>query len=155
MKENRKKVWIDRFQTQLSWRIAFYFTFYQVAVWSAVYLIGTISSTVEDILGPTFADRIVFLVFATVVVIGILFIYDAIAFAHRIVGPLVRFRKVCQAIRDGEPAELVKLRKGDFLQELRDEFNEMLQALEQRGAVTLKTPANPPAQTEQAEPAAK
>ncbi len=32
-----------------------------------------------------------------------------------------------------------ELRKDDFLHELKDEFNEALKVLEQRGAVTLKT----------------
>jgi signal transduction histidine kinase len=155
MKETRKKIWIDRFQTLLFWRIALYFTFYQAAVWTAVYLNWTISNAVAEILGPTFANRVVYLVFGAVVLIGILFIYDAIVFAHRIVGPLVRFRKVCQAVRDGEATELVKLRKDDFLQDLKDEFNDMLKALEERGAVTLETAANQPAQTGQAEPSAK
>jgi hypothetical protein len=32
----------------------------------------------------------------------------------------------------------MRLRKDDFLQELKDDFNEMLKALEQRGGVVLK-----------------
>jgi nitrogen fixation/metabolism regulation signal transduction histidine kinase len=137
MHEKRTKIWIDRFQTVLFWRIAFYFVFYQVAVWAVVAIEWNIYNTVADLLGAEFATRVIWFLSAFVVVVGILFIYDAVAFAHRIVGPLVRFRRVCQAVRDGEPVDLVKLRKGDFLQEFRDEFNDMLRALEQRGALTL------------------
>ena len=48
----------------------------------------------------------------------------------------------CQAIREGDEVELIRLRKDDYLQELRDEFNDMLKALEQRGAVAVKAPAD-------------
>jgi nitrogen fixation/metabolism regulation signal transduction histidine kinase len=73
-----------------------------------------------------------------VVLLGLFAIYEAIIFTHRVVGPIVRFRKTVQAIIAGEEVDLVRLRNGDFLLELRDEFNEMLRILEQRGAVTLK-----------------
>ena len=155
MHEKRTKVWIDRFQTLLFWRIAFYFLFYQVAVWSVVIIEWNIYSTLAELLGAAFATRAIWFLVGVVVVVGILFIYDAVAFAHRIVGPLVRFRKVCQAIRDGEPVGLVKLRKGDFLLEFRDEFNDMLRALEQRGALTLDTAEDKSATSEHAETAAK
>jgi hypothetical protein len=57
------------------------------------------------------------------------------------VGPHYRFRKYLKAIVDGEELTLMTLRNDDFLQELKDQFNEALKALEQRGAVTLKTSA--------------
>jgi nitrogen fixation/metabolism regulation signal transduction histidine kinase len=72
------------------------------------------------------------------VILGLLFIYDAMRLAHRIVGPLYRFRKTIQAINAGEELDLMALRKDDFLQDMKDDFNEMLKVLEQRGAVVLK-----------------
>lgn len=155
MKEKRTQVWIDRFQTQLFWRIACYLLFYQVAVWAAVLIEWHISIAVATLLGPEYGNRVVFVLIGVVLVIGAMFTYDAVVFTHRIVGPLVRFRRVCQAIRDGEPAVLVKLRKGDFLQELKDEFNDMLKALEQRGALTLDVPGEKSPQSEQPETASK
>src|SRR5438046_2025257 len=52
------------------------------------------------------------------VFLGFLFIYDAVVFTHRIVGPLYRFRKVIQAITAGEELTLIKLRQGDLLLEM-------------------------------------
>lgn len=140
MHEKRKRVWIDRFQTLLFWRVAFYFVFYQAAVWFLVAIENRIWTVVGDALGrETAASMMIFLI-AIVIFIGVLFICDAVRFTHRIVGPLVRFRKAIQAIRDGDEVDLVQLRKGDMLHELKDEFNEMLQTLERRGAVAIKTP---------------
>jgi nitrogen fixation/metabolism regulation signal transduction histidine kinase len=67
------------------------------------------------------------------------FIYDAVHLTHRVVGPLYRFRQVIRAVTSGEEVALIQLRKRDYLGEMKDEFNEMLKALEQRGAVVLKT----------------
>ncbi len=79
----------------------------------------------------------------TATLLAALFIYDAILFAHRIVGPLYRLRVTMRAITEGKELGLMQLRKDDFLQELKDEFNEMLRALEQRGAVVLTTTEAP------------
>lgn len=138
MREQRKKVWIDRFQTLLFLRIGFYFVFYQVAAWAFVLIERRSYLAMEAVLGPEGATYFMVFPVAVVVVVSLLFIYDAVKFAHRIVGPLYRFRKVVQAITEGDELQLVKLRDGDFLQELRDDFNEMLKALEARGAITLK-----------------
>ena len=35
---------------------------------------------------------------------------------------------------------MIRLRQGDYLQEMKDELNEMIKVLEQRGAVVMKTP---------------
>jgi nitrogen fixation/metabolism regulation signal transduction histidine kinase len=111
-----------------------------MAVWFAVIIEWSMYVEVEGMLGPT-ATRYCFLFLALCVVsMGLLFIYDAVKHSHRIVGPIYRFRKTIQAITAGEELEFVSLRKEDMLHELKDDFNAMLRALEQRGAVVLKTP---------------
>src|SRR5215212_1294419 len=139
MHEKRKKIWVNRFQTALFWRIAAYFLFYQIAVWSLVLIEVNMYAELEVMLGSGSATNLMLFLVALVLGVGVLFIYDAIKFTHRIVGPIVRFRQICQAVRDGETVDLVKLRDGDYLLEFRDEFNEMLKALEERGAITIKT----------------
>ena len=139
MREKRTKTWIHRFQTHLFFRIAFYFVLYQIAVWAFVYIEQTSYRSLELILGQLTAAYCFYFAAASVLSVGLLFIYDAVKFAHRIVGPLYRFRKTIQAITAGDELELVSLREGDFLQELKDEFNEMLKTLEQQGAIVLKT----------------
>ena len=134
----RRKVWIDRFQTLLFLRIALYFLAYQAAVWAFYFLERGSAQALEAILGASATMYFLFFAASFLVFLGFLFIYDALQLAHRIVGPLYRLRRLMQAVASGEEVELMKLRKGDLLQELKDEFNEMLHALEQRGAIVLK-----------------
>jgi hypothetical protein len=139
VREKRKKVWIDRFQTSLFVRITAYFVLYQIAVWSLVLLDRVILEGLGSLLGPGAAASFIIYLGAVVVVVGLLFAYDAVIYAHRIVGPLVRLRHCIKAVTAGEEVTLVAIRKGDLLVEFKDEFNEMLKVLEQRGAVVLKT----------------
>lgn len=144
MNEQRKKIWIDRFQTFLLLRIAAYCLLYQLIVWTFVGLQESVALAVEGALGQRAANMFLLFAGVCVVLLGFMFVWDAVKFAHRIVGPLVRFRKTIQAVAAGEDLDFIKLRQGDFLEELRDEFNAMLKALEQRGAIVLKTPPATP-----------
>lgn len=138
MREKRKKIWIDRFQTSLFIRITLYLLIYQAAVWSLVAIERSLYYGLAAMLGTVATGYLFLLTAATVVCLGFLFTYDAVRDAHRIVGPLYRFRQTIKAVTAGDPVELVRLRKNDMLMEMQDEFNEMLHALEQRGAITLK-----------------
>lgn len=140
MREKRKKIWIDRFQTYLSIRLTLYFVLYQAAVWALVLIEKNLFAIMDELVGPGGAIGVFAVLVSVVVVVGILFIYDAIKLSHRVVGPLYRVRKTIQAITDGEEMTLVKLRDGDLLQELKDDLNVMLKTLEQRGAIVLKSP---------------
>jgi hypothetical protein len=136
--QNRKKIWIDRFQTVLSLRIACYFILYQGCLWFFAAIEHYLFPKMQISLGSSIAANYVMLLAVASLTLGGLFIYDGIKLTHRIVGPLYRFRQTIKAIASGEEVELIRLRKGDFLLELRDDLNEMIKALEQRGAVTLK-----------------
>lgn len=46
--------------------------------------------------------------------------------SHRIAGPVYHLEKVCREIKEGNKQIRVKLRKGDALSDLADEFNSML-----------------------------
>jgi nitrogen fixation/metabolism regulation signal transduction histidine kinase len=141
MQHTRKKCWIDRFQTSLSVRIAIYFLIYQAAVWILVAMQQRLLPNLERALGRKAVVDYGALLTVTAITLAALFIWDAVKLTHRIVGPLYRFRQVIKAITAGDEVELIRLRKGDFLEEMKGEFNEMLRVLEQRGAVVLKTPA--------------
>jgi hypothetical protein len=133
----RKKVWIDRFQTRLSLRIAWYFALYQLGIWVLVILERRVFTGIEAVFeGAGFPLIVLMSGFA--IFLGVLFVWDAIKFTHRLVGPLYRIRKTIQAITESKEVELVRLRQGDFLQEIKDDLNEMLKVLEQRGAVEIK-----------------
>ena len=143
MKNHRKRIWIDPFQTGLLIRIALYCVMYQVVSWAFFSLCEQIDASfaalrVEgSILGNVFVRSVL----ALLVVVPPLTL-DAVRFAHRLVGPLYRIRKTMQAIAAGEPVALVRLRDRDMLVDFKDDFNAMLQHLEQQGYVLIK-PANP------------
>jgi hypothetical protein len=138
MRRMRTKIWIDRFQTYLMVRVAAFCVLYQAAVWSLVSAERAFGTALGEFIGPDATANALLFVFVGVSIVGLLFIYDAIKFAHRIVGPLYRLRQTIKGVTAGEEVAHIRFRKGDFLEELRDEFNEMLTALEQRGAITLK-----------------
>jgi hypothetical protein len=138
--EKRKKVWIDRLQTLLSIRLALYFVLYQITVW----LLFAIERNMSEALGHLFGREWTLSSYVLTAVpaagLGFLFIWDAVRMLHRVVGPLVRIRRAIKAVTDGEELKPITLREGDHLQDLKDDFNKMLTALEQRGAVALTPP---------------
>ena len=136
----RKRVWIDRLQTLLSLRLALYFVIYQVAVWFLFAIGRGTGEALERMLGPGWGTSHLVLTTFAAVGLGALFIWDAVRLLHRVVGPLVRIRRAIRAVTEGQEVAPLTLREGDHLQELKDDFNEMLRALERRGAVTLTPP---------------
>jgi len=139
MREDRKKVWVDRFQTRLFYRIGVYLAIYLVCLVNFLFVwrllsegpgnpIEQYAAVVADY-APALLTLIVLLPFLA---------YDAIRFSHRLVGPLRRFSDVTEAIANGVPVRPIKLREGDFPIELRDDFNKMLEALQKKGIPVLK-----------------
>jgi methyl-accepting chemotaxis protein len=143
MSEERKKVWIDPFQTKLTMRIFGYLGLFFIVFFNLLFSWKMWSEGPSD---P--AAQLVELlwtnlpVFAVLLVLVPIMAWDAIRFSHRLVGPLVRFRKTMQAIADGEAVRPIKLRDGDYLTDLRDDFNRMLEQLQKEGLPVLK-PADP------------
>jgi hypothetical protein len=142
MKEKRRKVWIDRLQTYLSLRIALYFVLYQVAVWALVAMELKLSDFAGSVGGVTPYTSLI--TWAGILLLGFVFIFDAVRWTHRFVGPLYRIRQTLRAVTVGKEVDLVHLRQGDYFEDMRDEVNELLKVLEQRGAVILKGGAAKP-----------
>jgi hypothetical protein len=142
MKHQRKRIWIHSFQTGLLIRIAGYCVLCQVAAWAFVAVGEQINATFQQlgVESPLFSNPLLRILLPLLVLVPP-FVLDAIQFAHRLVGPLYRFRKTIQAIAAGEPVALVNLRKGDQLMDFKDDFNLMLKALEQKGLIVLQAPA--------------
>lgn len=140
MREQRKKYWIDNIQTRMIIRVIGYCLMYQIAIWVIWRVAEQYWQTMQQFADPERggpgSQLALFAVLAIVAFMAIL-TYDAIRYVHRIVGPIYRFRKTIQAIAAGEPVSLVRLRKGDFLLEFRDDFNRMLETLEQKGLVVV------------------
>ena len=143
MSEERKKVWVDPFQTKLSLRIGGYLVVFFVVFCNFLFAWKMIEEGPHDP-AQQFLDTIRsnMPVFICLLVLVPVMAWDTIRFSHRLVGPLVRFRKSMQAIAEGEAVCPVKLRDGDYLTEMRDDFNRMLEELQKQGLSVLK-PADP------------
>ncbi len=61
-----------------------------------------------------------------------LFLLDVLRVTHRIAGPLVRFQQKLKQMTAGEAVPKMRLRKGDYLQDLETAFNEYIDHYEQR-----------------------
>ena len=51
--------------------------------------------------------------------------------SHKMAGPVYRFEQTCKAIAKGDFSQRVHLRKGDQLTDLQDEFNNMMDRVEE------------------------
>lgn len=70
---------------------------------------------------PLFLSVLGFVVACCIVVL-----HQALRFSHRIAGPALRIVRSMSQLRRGEPVGPIKLRDGDFLVEIADEFNDLL-----------------------------
>ena len=52
--------------------------------------------------------------------------------SHKMAGPVYRFEQTCRAIAKGDFSQRIHLRKGDQFTELQDEFNKMMDVIEER-----------------------
>jgi hypothetical protein len=137
--EERKKVWVDPFQTRLTLRIAVYLVLFLVVLVNFLF-VWRLATQGMDNPGEKFVGmlRDYLPVGICLLVLVPVMAWDAIRFSHRLVGPMVRFRRTMQSVAQGEPVRPVKLREGDYLTDLRDDFNQMLEALQRRGVPVLK-----------------
>jgi methyl-accepting chemotaxis protein len=141
--EQRTKIWVDRFQTRLTWRIGGYLVLFLVVLLN--FLFGWRlwqegpGDPIEQFVRMVRDYLPVWIVLLALVPV---MAWDAIRFTHRLVGPLQRFRQTIRDIAQGEPVHLVKLRTGDYLIDLRDDVNQMLESLQRRGFTVLK-PVDP------------
>jgi hypothetical protein len=139
MHEDRKKVWVDEFQTRLFVRIVAYLVIYLFCLGNLLFIWRLLADGPGNPLyqyASVMADNAPALV--CLAILMPIMAYDALRFSHRLVGPMVRFRKAMNAIAEGEPVRPIKLREDDFLTELRDDFNKMLEALQKRGVPVLE-----------------
>jgi hypothetical protein len=153
MADERKKVWIDSFQTRLFLRMGGYWLIYQVTLWNLVFVWRLLQEGPGNLLdqygrfcldyAPALLGCLVLLPFLA---------WDAVKFAHRVVGPVYSFRKTLRALAAGEAVRPVRLRRDDFLTEMRDDFNAMLEAFQRRGVPVLK-PAEPATPGQERQPA--
>ncbi|HZT82103.1 MAG TPA: hypothetical protein VFA26_17885 [Gemmataceae bacterium] len=154
MRERRTVVWIDRFQSRLVLRLGLYWLVYQLALWNFLFVWRLLEEGKGDPVeqyGRFFRDFYPMLL--CFLIVAPFFAWDALRFAHRVVGPLYRFRRTVQALAAGQPVRRVQLRDGDYLVEMRDDLNALLDALERQGVIRVLGPAVPPNEEPAAAPA--
>ncbi|MCI0380705.1 MAG: hypothetical protein L0215_24230 [Gemmataceae bacterium] len=139
MKNDRKAIWVDRFQTRLLYRIGVYLAIYLLCLANLLFIWRLLAegpgNPIDQFLRVLSDFAPAFLGLAILLPIVA---YDALRFSHRLVGPLVRFRRTMEEIAQGDTVRPMKLRDGDFLIDMRDEFNKMLEELQKRGVPVLR-----------------
>jgi methyl-accepting chemotaxis protein len=137
--DERKHVWIDQFQTRLALRIGAYLALLPLVLINLLFVWKLAAEGVNDplaqlvsLLRDSLPIGVCLLILVPVMA------WDAIRFSHRLVGPIARFRKSIQELARGEAVRPIKLRDGDYLTELRDEFNQMLEHLQRQGVPVLR-----------------
>lgn len=58
-----------------------------------------------------------------------LFAYDTVKLSNRFAGPIYRIHKSLRALADGEPVKPIRLRRGDYCQELAADANRLVARL--------------------------
>lgn len=61
-----------------------------------------------------------------------LFVWDTVTFSQRFAGPMYRFHKTVRDLNAGEQFHPIRLRKGDFWMEFAEDFNTMVERMEER-----------------------
>jgi len=90
----------------------------------------TVSIVNSRVIVTTTADFILPLLIQTVIIVTILIAIATIAVtlfvSHKIAGPLYRFKRIMEAMGEGDFLNQVKIRKGDQLQDLAKIFDDMI-----------------------------
>lgn len=132
----RKKLFVNpHIQGTTIRRVVFYWCTYHLVLWHVMFLFRFFeyrSSVMEGgrpltfftLYGRFTLDHYAVILCALAILPMVL--WDVLKFSHRVVGPLVRFRHCLKLLSQGESVTQVTIRKGDFLMELQDAFNEFL-----------------------------
>ena len=138
MPERRRHKLVDRFQYKLITRMVVYWAVYQVTLWNILFCWKLLESGRGNFFQQygQFSREFAPMLLCFLILVPA-FIWDAVKFYHRIAGPIVRIKKATRDIAEGRPLRHVRLREGDELMELQDDFNDMLDTLSRCGAVTV------------------
>ena len=143
MSERRRRKVVAKFQTKLVYRMVMYWGIYQLTLFNVMFCWRLLSEGNGNIVHEyaLFIQEFYPMLLCFLVLVPA-FAWDAVKFYHRIAGPIYRFRATICEVADEQPVRPVKLRDGDELMEMQDEFNAMLATLERRGGVEIVDPAD-------------
>ena len=92
-------------------------------------VIGEASAALVEL--PHLDNLLIAVAVMTSLVVGAV-LYVAFRFTHRVAGPSYRLIESLKRVQRGDVDFQIRLRNGDFLTEVADEFNKTLEALQQR-----------------------
>ncbi len=137
-KERRFRLMINVFQGKMLARFVAYWFIYQITLWNFLFLWQLMAegkgNPLEQYARFFSAHYPMLICFAIVVPF---FAWDAMKFSHRVAGPIYRLQQTIRAVAADDPIRRVKLRNGDYLLEVADDVNDMLESLEERGVLTI------------------
>ncbi len=138
MSERRYRKVVDRFQHKLIVRMVLYWFIYQVTLWNFLFCWRLLQQGRGNLLQQynQFFWEFYPMLFCFLILVPV-FAWDAVKFYHRIAGPIYRFRVTARQIAAGEPVRHVKLRQGDELAKMEEDFNAMIDTLARNGGLTL------------------
>jgi methyl-accepting chemotaxis protein len=131
----RKNYFIDKnFQSKFILRFCLLVVIGGLLTIGLLYFFAMKSTTVafvnSRVVARTTADFILPILVQTVaivvIVVSLATVFVTLLVSHKIAGPLYRFKKVMQALTDGDFSSEFKIRRLDQLQDLADSFNVMI-----------------------------
>ena len=136
----RKAIFVSGpIQGRLTTRIGLYWVLYHFVLWHALfayrYVEFRMANRLPDVTFRELYGEFVLhyypIVLCAITMLPI-FIIDLVRLTHKIAGPIVQFQKRLKQMTAGEAVQRVRLRKGDFMQELESALNEYIDHYEQR-----------------------
>lgn len=125
----RKKLFVDgAVQGSLLRRVAFHWSLYftgLVVVLGIFYVLQGFATSKPISLNGFFQEHLI--LFAVLLSLIPVFLYDTLKLSHRFAGPIVRLRGGLRDWADGKDVQPISLRKHDFWSELADEFNRAIE----------------------------
>src|SRR5947209_4299916 len=116
MHEERSRIWIDGFQSRLYFRVIAYWLIAVISVWNFLFVWRLVEEGKGDPLEQF--TRYCVELYPVLICFAVLvpfFAWDAVRFAHRLVGPLVRIRKAVRSLAAKEVLRPIQRHAGDYL----------------------------------------
>ena len=134
MKRNlRKKFFIDRDvqsalmrRIVLQWLLFLAVSLMVLPVWQLL-MTGNLSGPFSQVIVNMWTQTAP--VFVLLVALIPAFVWDSLTLSNRFAGPMCRLRGAMRRLAAGEDVEPLKFRKGDFWQDVGDDFNAVLERL--------------------------
>jgi signal transduction histidine kinase len=132
-KKMRRQYYVKDFQLKFVVRFCVLIIFGAIIMGSIIYLLSldtttTVFENSRFIIKSTSEFILPLIIFSTVimtVLVGIISVFVMIMLTHKIAGPLIRFEKYVDKMKDGDISGIICLRASDEIKMLASKFNNM------------------------------